>query len=214
MTKTRPTITARRMLEADERVAAAHEAGHACVSAALRLPFRKVDIIPGKDRSGRIYGRRKRKAAVFVKTGHNDAARGHRWCKRMERNFVDRCERNIIVDFAGGIAQRRYAPRSDWAYSMGHDGLRPNPCYDDGAPTTYHVKTAYGSDLHHITDRLRRLGRYGDETYRAGLEARAKDLGRELWPAIQRVARALLEHKTLSQAQVRRLMTAAKGSTR
>jgi hypothetical protein len=86
---------------------------------------------------------------------------------RADPRFVGWIERRIVVEFAGGLAQRRYAPRSNWLYGMGHDGFAPDLCYDDDAPATYHVKTAYGSDLHHIDDWLRRLGRHGDDAYRS-----------------------------------------------
>jgi hypothetical protein len=80
----------------------------------------------------------------------------------------------------------------------------------DGAPPAYHVKIADGSDLFYIDKWLRRLGRYRDDAYRAALEARAAALVKKLWPEIQQVAHALLKHKTLTQAQVRRLMNRAR----
>jgi hypothetical protein len=180
------------------RRTAYHESGHACGCIELRVPFRKVDIIKRRDNSGMVYIRKSRANLP------ND---------RTDPRVIDSVERNIITDFAGGLAERRFAPRSNWAHAMGHDGFAQDPYYDDG-PTTYHVKVAYGSDLHNINKQLKTLGRYGDAAYRAALEARAAALVRELWPGIQCVARALLKNKVLSQAEVRRLMTAAKGSTR
>jgi hypothetical protein len=176
------------------RIAAFHEAGHACVCVELRVPFRKVDIISNGKRFGRVYSRKSR--AAFP-DDHTDP------------RVIDWVERAIIVDFAGGIAQRRYAPRSDWAYAMGHNGLALDPCYGD-IPTTYHVKVAYGTDLYNINGRLKTLGRYGDAAYRVELEARAAALVRELYPAIKVVAAALLKHRTLTQSQVRRLMNRAR----
>jgi hypothetical protein len=82
---------------------------------------------------------------------------------------------------------------------MGHDGTKRK-----------RIKTAYRSDLYHIDEWLKRLGRYGDEAYRAELEARSKALVARLWPAIQIVAAALLKRKTLTQAEVRRLMNRAR----
>ena len=120
-------------------------------------------------------------------------------------------ERNILVDFAGGFAERPYAPRTKWIRAMGNDGLRRNELYyADDDPPTYYVEIVRGTDLNHVNERLSYLGRYNDDAYRADLEARALALIRELWPAIQRVARALCKHKTLSQAQVRKLMTRAR----
>jgi hypothetical protein len=109
------------------------------------------------------------------------------------------------------MAERRYAPRSDWLWGMGHQGIVPGPCYDDGVDT-YHVKTAPGSDLCQINDWLRRLNRYGKghEAYRAKLDARAQALVDQLWPEIQIVARELLARKKLSHAELRRLMNRAR----
>jgi hypothetical protein len=170
---------------------AIHESGHVCACIALRVPFRKVDIIPQQDRLGHVYDRKSR--ATFP----ND---------RTDPRVIDWVERNIIVDFAGGLAQRHFAPRSHWSRGMGHDGFVRGLYYDDDQPITYHVKTGYGSDLRHIDEWLKYLGRYGDDAYRAALEQRAAALVKKLFPEIKRVARALLEHKTLTQAQVRQLM--------
>ena len=48
------------------------------------------------------------------------------------------------------------------------------------------------------------------EEFQAKLEARAKALVRELWQEIKIVAAALLKRKTLSCAEVRRLMNRAR----
>jgi hypothetical protein len=179
----------------DERIASFHEAGHACTCVALRVPFRKVDIISNGDRDGRVYNRKRH--AAFP-DDHDP-------------RVIDLVERAIIVDFAGGIAQRRYAPRSDWAFGMGHDGLEHDFYYDedDDLVCSTSDRITSGSDLYNIDARLRMLERDGDAAYRAELEARAKALVARLWPEIKIVAAALLKHKTLSQAQVRRLMNRA-----
>lgn len=158
-----------------------HELSHACVAIELRVGFRKVDIIRRGDVSGALLESR----VIFPSD--------------------DQIERSIIVGFAGGLAQRRFAPRSNWARAMGHDGLAPDPCYDDG-PTSYHVKVAYGTDLHNINERLKTLGRYGDAAYRAQLEARSAMLVCKLRLEIKIVAAELLKRRTLTQAEVRRLM--------
>jgi hypothetical protein len=172
-----------------------HEAGHAVVAVELKDRFKTVDIVANERRAGGVH---RGLYPKFMREGCTDDARLFAWI-----------ERRILVEFAGGMAQRRHAPRSNWAYGMGHDGLEPDLCYDDGADT-YHVKAAYGSDLCHIDKWLRRLGRHGDDVYRSKLEARAKALVREQWPAIRRVAAALLKKKVLSQADVRRLMNRAR----
>jgi hypothetical protein len=185
MTARRPTRREMQCL----RKAAWHEAGHVCVCVELRAPFRKVDIISNGDRFGRVYSRKSRAA---FSDDHTDP------------RVIDWVERSIIVGFAGGLAQRRFAPRSNWARSMGENGTQELHYGDDNIVS--HVKVAYGTDLHNINERLRMLGRYGDAAYRAELEARAAALVRELWPQIRTVAAALLKKKVLSQAEVRRLM--------
>jgi hypothetical protein len=192
-------MTARRLTKVERRLrlTSTHEAAHSCACVELRVPFRKVDIIEHSDRFGMIY---KRKSQATLPYDHTDT------------RCIDRVERNIIVDFAGGLAERRFAPRSDWASAMGHDGFEHDYYYDeDGDLVRFtSVRTARGTDLDNIDERLRFLGRHGDAAYRAGLEMRAKDLVRELWPDIQRVARELIKHETLSQADVRRLMNRAR----
>jgi hypothetical protein len=199
-------MTARRMLSAVERVTSYHEAGHACVSVALRIPFTKVDIIPQKDHSGWIRNRKSR--AAFLKNV-NPSDDPFYWVERkIDPRLVDWVERRIICIFAGGIAERRYAPRSDWASGMGHDGLDRDYYRDEDGDLVCFTSPwiAPDSDLHHIEERLEFLGRHGDTAYRAQLEERSKSLVRELWPEIKIVAAALLKYRTLTQAQVRQLM--------
>ena len=183
---------------ADERKAAYHEGGHAVVAIELKIPFTKVDIIGDEDAGGRIHHHKK----------HTRVTCDSDWI-----------ERRILVCLAGGMAERRYAPRSDWSWSMGHKGLERDiaPCYDvvtPSEPKTFHAKISYGSDLDHINKWLDKLGYYGDrkarDACRSRLEARARALVRELWPEIKIVAAALLKEKVLSCAQVRKLMIAAR----
>jgi hypothetical protein len=200
MIKRRPTRREMQHL----RTVAFHEAAHAVVSVELKDAFTTVDIIIDDERDSAGTLRRSRSTFPKFVTGMP-----YRSTPLPNGRAVDWIERRILVEFAGGLAQRRYAPRSDWLWGMGHDGIESGPCYDDGADT-YHVKTAYRSDLYHIDEWLKRLGRYGDEAYRAELEARSKFLVARLWPDIQRVAKVLLKKKVLTQSQVCRLMNRAR----
>jgi hypothetical protein len=181
------------------RCVAIHEGGHACVAVKLRIGFRSVHIFDGPDGGARgfVSGRRTK-----LKIDLSDA------------RYRDFLERQIVVDFAGGMAQRRYTGNSNWEYGMGHNGIErvPDLCYDIIPPNTYtdRVKTEPDSDLDNINKRLNYLGRHGDDAYRAELEARAFALVKELWPEIKIVAAALLKHKVLSAAEVRRLMKRAR----
>jgi ATP-dependent Zn protease len=175
MNRARRTV-ARRTMQC-MRKTAWHEAGHAVVAVELKHPFKKVDIIEDELCSGRLHWAKKSPEGYIS-----------------EPHIINWIEHRIVVRFAGGAAQRRYAPHSNWAWGMGHRGNEPAP----------------GSDLYHIDEWLRCLKREGDDAYRAQLEARAKALVKKLWPDIQRVAKALLKKKVLTQSQVRRLMNRAR----
>jgi hypothetical protein len=185
-------MTARRD---DEPRSAFHEAGHACVCIELRMSFRTVDIIHRGDQFGVVIRRKSR--AKFL-------------ADFTDPRTIDWVERDILVSFAGGIAQRRFAPRSRWARAMGHDGLEQDCYYGDDEPTTYYVKIGQGSDLQRIENMLVVLGRRGDDAYREQLETRAENLVRELWPEICAVSKVLLRKKVLTQAEVRRIMNRAR----
>jgi hypothetical protein len=122
-------------------------------------------------------------------------------------------ERNIIVTFAGGIAQRRYAPSSPWRYDMGYQRRRktfPALHYGDHivpSRVAYLSWPAYESDLAHIDDYLAYMEKRCDIAYQARLRARAEELVEAHWPEIQSVARALLKQKTMSEGEVRRAMS-------
>jgi hypothetical protein len=176
-----------------ERKTAYHEGGHSVVAIELKIPFTKVDIIEDDTGVGHIHYK-----------SHTDA------------RTVDWLERRIIVALAGGMAERRYAPASDWRWGMGHEGLERDVALSSyeidnpPEPTTFHVKTTHGSDLYDVNEWLYELGRDRDDAYRADLEARARALVRKLWPQIQIVAAALLKRKRLTQWQVRKLMADAR----
>jgi hypothetical protein len=108
------------------------------------------------------------------------------------------------------LAERRYAPRSNWREGMGHDGVQ-ELYYGEDDVVSY-VRAAHGSDLEYIHRNLEALGYHGEarDAYQSELEARAKALVKQLWPQIQIVAAALLKKKVLTQAEVRRLMIRAR----
>jgi hypothetical protein len=125
------------------------------------------------------------------------------------------------VSFAGAVAQRRYAQRSDWRGGMGHTGVSPKAA-------KWLARAHSGTDLANINNHLQHLivgppdYDYEDhewcylphqvldhkalKPYHAKFEARAAALVKQLWPQIERVAEALLEHKSLTEAEVYKLM--------
>jgi hypothetical protein len=167
---------------------AAHESGHAVVSIALKIPFTKVDILPDKNFAGTVHHTNK---------AYSDLA-------------DDWNERYIIMLFAGGIAERRFAPRSHWRYGMGAEGFERDYYYDEDGDLAWVDGPISGTDFAQIADRLVSLDHYGDAAYRAELEARAAALVARLWPEIKLVAGHLLKRETLTQTEVRRLMSRAR----
>ena len=109
----------------------------------------------------------------------------------LEQSFLsprdrDRAEREIICLFCGPIAQACHAGRRS--------------------------HRATGSDYHRITDFVFSMSAGPDEmrAYRNWLKLRAEQLlfRKCNWPAVEAVARALLQSITLSSAEVRSLFTA------
>jgi hypothetical protein len=220
---------ARRIPTADERVTSFHEAGHACIAVELKIRFTTIDIVKNDsdNGSGHIFYNNKEceKFRHLLQDGHHT-----------EPRVVDWVHRKIIVSFAGAVAQRRYAPNSDWRRGMGRAGVSPEEWFAgarDGLDlaniNSYLQRLVVGPPSY--KERLRPEGiiPFGDDDdderwyppnrrldhkalkpYHAEFEARAKALVRELWPQIQRVAGALLKKKVLSQAEVLRLMTEAR----
>jgi hypothetical protein len=181
-------------------ITAYHEAGHAVAAIILGRPFKTVNIIGNEQWGGLIAYKAMPKK--IRELDHSDA------------RVIQIIERNIIVTFAGGIAQRRYAPDSPWRRDMGHRYvLTPALYYSDQVIGPKRISRPFAdSDLAHIDDYLAYMGKHCGvaRAYRASLRARTEELVEAHWPEIQRVARALLKQKTMGEGEVRRAMFASR----
>jgi hypothetical protein len=187
--------------QTDISITAYHEAGHGVAAILLGRPFKTVDIIGNEQYGGMIT--------------YKATPKKIRKMDRSDARVIQIIERAIIITFAGGIAQRRYAPSSPWRSDMGHCRRRvtfPKLYYGDGSfvpRPAYDYTPAYDSDLDHINDYLDYMGRRRGKVaraYQASLRAHAEELVEAHWPEIQKVARALLKQKTMSEDEVRRAM--------
>ena len=90
-------MTARLRPTNQPHVVSTHEAAHAVVAVALGLHFRTVSIIPNKKKNslGVIHGTQK-----F-------------WHELPSPRLIRLAETKIVANFAGEIAQRKFAPQSD-----------------------------------------------------------------------------------------------------
>jgi hypothetical protein len=218
---TRRAMIKRRLTRAEaayERSTSFHEAGHGVVAIHLRIAFTEIVIDDWPGLGGKIrYNKREYdKLWRLLQTDHTDA------------RVIDWVERGIVMIFAGAIAERRYAPRSDWRWSMGHTGVAPKAA-------KWLARARNDTDLASINNWLQRLVAgppdHNSEIYeKLGIEyphervlshktlealhtkysARATVLVRELWPEIKIVSAALLKRRVLTERQVRRLMNQAR----
>jgi hypothetical protein len=183
-----------------DRIVSYHEAGHAVAHIRLNIRFRRVWLCHPKTGRGYVSGCRipSFKSAYRRSQACGDVALG-RWL-----------EDDAVVNFAGPLAERRYAPRSDWREGMGHIGVE-ELYYGDTDIVSY-IKTSRDSDLHNVNADLDLLGCSHNEdrdTYRSLLIWHAAALVKKLWPEITAVAGMLLRKNVSSQAEVRRLMNRA-----
>jgi ATP-dependent Zn protease len=154
----------------EERCTAYHEAGHAVAAFYLHRKIRSVTICSDEGYSGNV------------------RVRGRR---RIEGTFDDSTDKvfnDILILYAGQLAQNRFAPRS----------LR-----------RWHVQTGHSSLLDHdqIVDlALTQTDEAGVPLLLKFLKHQAENLVECRWDDIRAVAEALLKRKTLSGDEVRKII--------
>ena len=123
--------------------------------------------------TGRNLGR------VVMRTRALEPDSPRKWCRN---------EEVMVIALAGPLAQRRHAPRSDWRQKKHRTSPRPDPgtdfdlvnkllCRQHDGPT---VRTAYDKYV----------------------RARTQELVDANWPAIERVAQALLKQESLTRQEL------------
>lgn len=147
-----------------------HEAGHAVIALSLGFGVRKATIIEAEDSYGQV--------KQYVTTIERRIEYDH------SPIVVDRIEKLIHILYAGGIAERKFAPRCKWRPGArgDHDKVADLFVYicgpDDKAQLYYSKllwsRTELAVDFH--------------------------------WREIEAVARALLAEMTLTGKQVRAIM--------
>jgi hypothetical protein len=196
---------------ADNRTTTYHEAGHACVAIDQKIEFTTVEINVSDGGGGCIQ--------------YADAEEGNIWRllqdgHHQEPHVIDWVERNVVMLFAGMMAQRRYAPNSDWRGDGVPDLknittwmqrlIAGPPDYGKGMPHQQNAQPPFPTDIAwwYPPERIIDIN-----TLNAACEPlarRSKALVRELWPEIKIVAAALVERVVLSEAEVRKLMSRAR----
>ena len=157
-----------------------HEAGHAVAAFFLRLPFRHITIEPEGESLGHVLCDN----ALGKKTDlHiNDAL--YEMNARVER----RIEASVICDFAGLAAEAKYAGRHDWR----------------GAASDFHNSVKYASYV---------CGCVQEETeaYLKLQRIRAKNMMNVgfQWAAVEALAEALLERRTIGCRTARKIIRKA-----
>jgi ATP-dependent Zn protease len=205
---------------------AIHEAGHGVAAVVNRLRFDKLTIIPEGDAAGHLaWGNSVSLSEIWSRL---DSIGG-----RSLSSTVGRAEERIVVSLAGLVAERKFAPQQtywrlgssdrenadSWLQHMigGQPSIDyqfergPAAIFDDDDDDDDDAVDDWDWDY---TSPFRRLDRKELRALRAKYRRRAAVLIDRHWADVEAVARALLEQKTLSYAQTRKLVTARGGESR
>ena len=218
----RPRGPAEHFLDDRRLFSALHESGHACAAIELGIAIKHVDIHVSEDRFG----------VVACDEQQNDMFwQQLREGRHTNPSVIDWVERKVTVLLAGGAAERFYEPASSWEWSTGHvcfndwrlgsdlglafrwlQRLKVGPRDPNKTPPGELPGGEYldKRDEAFWYPKRRLLSAKTLEALRLEFNERALALVEKLWPEIDAIARELLEHKILTQAEVRRLMDRAR----
>ena len=170
------------------KATAFHEAGHAVAAWLVKIPIRKVTIVPKGDAAGYVLRRGvafPKRVREILESGSRGTiryiyAREYAWGQ-----FI--AERHAVYCLAGVEAQRRFNARSVRLYQ-------------------------YEGDRQSALDGLERIDGTDDlRLYWGLMQERARRLINEpsAWAAVKAIAAELMRRKTLSGDEARRVMIAA-----
>ncbi|HUZ34026.1 MAG TPA: hypothetical protein VMV19_18245 [Xanthobacteraceae bacterium] len=175
-----------------------HEAGHAVAHAVLDLPFEHVTIVPADDSDGHVAYDRPHAIVEAWNNGDRDSA-----------EVRHHSERELITLLAGLEAQRRRFPRSHKRMTYSNRSVYGDDFDGDGNPVPRSTRiAASGADYTtagRIVDDL-----FGNRAialdYLVYINTRTRVLIWDHWEAIERVAHALIERRTLTYDDVLRVV--------
>jgi hypothetical protein len=158
-----------------------HEAGHAVVAFFLAVPLRRATIVADAKTLGHVT------SAAIPRATSDDIEYGDRFTPGRLR-----AEKNAMILMAGELAQRRFNPRSVRSYHANHDRLGID-----------HLLQRYGA---YLPDRS-----IDYRPHYTMLRLWTEELLRREWPAVESVAKALIDRRTLSGIEIRAVILAAMG---
>ena len=194
----------------EETATAYHEAGHAYAAVALHLGLSRVSIEPGDESQGRTHARalprnweeRIIEASYSGPGGFDMEGRMRRWI-----------ERQVAFTLAGPVAEMHATGADHTEVGAGVTRLTPEQAEAlsarTGGPVTAMIT---GGDYRAVMDLLLAVLAGDDEEmtpWWAWLEVRTRRLitGTYQWAQVERIARALVERKTLTTPQVRTILS-------
>jgi len=167
-----------------------HEAGHSVVAVKLFSKFVYVTIRENENSFGRVRFRQKPKRVIDCLL--------HRGCPRSrvrELETREFCEKQIIIGFAGRIAEEKY---SGHTVEQGHE---------DDYELVQQGIVEFGGDK--IPPNTGQIPLHIQEVYRQWLLARSKHMVDSYWSEVDAVAQALIKRERLIWKDVLRIMDEA-----
>ncbi len=196
------------------RATAVHEAGHVAASYFLHVPFKHVTIIESEDAAGHVLHEpmsdamlERIEAASYSGLGGFVDATTRRWV-----------EQRVIVALAGGLAQQQAMSHNPTEVGSGlvkltDEAAAALAAKHGGEPEAW-VAMIGGGDMEYALSLVEQLsgGNYDEAgEYLGWLTERTRTMlaNPDVWLAVEAVADALVERRTLSAREARRVIRTA-----